>query len=129
MIAIVRPLAIRAVTLFGVLIAVLVLLVISLGATGFSDNLLEAQVKEELRGFRIAQSQTIKDPQELEQAVAERKTELERFYGLDKPWWKRLPPQVWRVLGLDLGDARQLRTTEGSTKISDIVLERLPNTI
>jgi len=129
MMAIVRPLAIRAITLFGVLIAVLVLLVISLGATGFSDDLLNAQVNEELRTFRIAQSQTIKDPAELEKAVALKKTELEQFYGLDKPWWQRLPPQVWRVLTLDLGDARQLRTTEGSTKISDIILERLPNTI
>jgi peptide/nickel transport system permease protein len=129
MIAIVRPLAIRALTLFGVLIAVLALLVVSLGATGFSDNLLNAQVNEELRAFRIAQAQTIKDPTELERAVTEKKAELERFYDLDKPWWRRLPPQVWRVLTLDLGDARQLRTTEGSTKISDIVLERLPNTI
>jgi len=129
MMAIVRPLAIRAITLFGVLIAVLVLLVISLGATGFSDDLLNAQVNEELRTFRIAQSQTIKDPAELEKAVALKKIELEQFYGLDKPWWQRLPPQVWRVLTLDLGDARQLRTTEGSTKISDIILERLPNTI
>jgi peptide/nickel transport system permease protein len=129
MIAIVRPLAIRALTLIGVLIAVLVLLVISLGATGFSDNLLNAQVNEELRAFRIGQSQTIRDPAELERAVTEKKAELERFYDLDKPWWRRLPPQVWRVLTLDLGDARQLRTTEGSTKISDIVLERLPNTV
>ncbi len=129
MIAIVRPLAIRALTLFGVLIAVLVLLVISLGATGFSDNLLNAQVNEELRAFRIAQAQTIRDPAELERAVTEKKTELEQFYELDQPWWQRLPPQVWRVLTLDLGDARQLRTAEGSTKISDIVLERLPYTI
>jgi peptide/nickel transport system permease protein len=65
----------------------------------------------------------------LERAVTERKTELERFYELDQPWWQRLPPQVLRVLKLDLGDARQLRTTEGSTRISDIVLERLPNTV
>src|SRR5215211_6623972 len=102
MMAIVRPLAIRAITLFGVLIVVLVLLVVSLGATGFSDDLLNAQVNEELRSFRIAQSQTIKDPTELERAVTERKTELERFYELDQPWWQRLPPQVLRVLKLDL---------------------------
>src|SRR4051812_40540446 len=100
MISILRPLVIRAVTLFAVLIAVLVLLVVSLGATGFSDNLLKAQVNEELRGFRIAQSQTIKNPDELEKAVADRKVELDRFYELDKPWWNRLPPQVWRVLKL-----------------------------
>jgi peptide/nickel transport system permease protein len=129
MIAVLRPLAIRALTLFGVLVVVLILLVVSLGATGFSDNLLEAQVNEELRGFRIAQSQTIKDPNQLEKAVAEKKAELEQFYQLDKPWWRRLPPQVIRVLKLDLGDARQLRTEQGSSKISDLIRERLPNTV
>jgi peptide/nickel transport system permease protein len=124
-----RPLAIRAATLFGVLIAVLVLLVISLGATGFSDRLLEAQVNEELRAFRIAQAQTIRDPAELERAVAAQQVELEQFYNLDEPWWRRLPPQVWRVLTLDLGEARSLRTADGSNEISAIVLERLPYTM
>ncbi len=75
-----RTLAVRAVTLFGVLVAVLVLLVVSLGATGYSDRLLSAQVNEELRGFRQAQAQTIKDPAQLEAAVAQRKTELTAFY-------------------------------------------------
>ena len=129
MLAIIRPLAIRAITLFGVLIAVLILLVISLGATGFSDNLLRAQVSEETRGLRQSLGQTIRDPTELERTVAERKVELERFYGLDEAWWQRLPDNVFRVLRLDLGEARQLRTAEGDREISALILERLPYTI
>lgn len=127
--SIVRPLAIRALTLIGVLIAVLVLLVFSLGATGFSDRLLQAQVNEDLRAYRQSLSQTVRDPAELEKAVQQRQVELDQFYGLDDPWWKRLPPQVLRVLTLDLGDARSLRTASGSSRISDIVLERLPYTV
>src|SRR3954447_7275579 len=127
--SVVRPLAIRAFTLFGVLIAVLVLLVISLGATGFSDCLLEAQVNEELRSYRQSISQTVKDPSQVETAVSLREIELNQFYGLDEPWWKRLPPQVGRVLTLNLGEARSLRTAQGSNKVSDIVLERLPYTV
>jgi len=123
------PLAIRALTLFGVLVAVLLLLVVSLGATGYSDRLLDAQVNEELRSFRIASAQTIRDPAELEQAVVARKVEIEEFYGLDEAWWQRMPSQIWRVLTLDLGNARSLRTAEGSNAISDIVLERLPKTM
>ncbi|HEY8446634.1 MAG TPA: ABC transporter permease [Thermomicrobiales bacterium] len=129
MTAIVRTLAIRAITLLGVLFAVLLLLVVSLGVTGVSDKLLEANVNEELRAFRIAQSQTIRDPNQLEQAVAQRRVELEEFYGLDTPWYRRMLPQLWRVMTLDLGRARSLRTADGSNKISDIVLERLPNTV
>ncbi|HET8523122.1 MAG TPA: ABC transporter permease [Thermomicrobiales bacterium] len=129
MLSILRPLAIRALTLFGVLVAVLVLLVISLGATGFSDNLLKAQVNEDLRGFRQSLSQTVRDPDQVEKAVAERQVELDQFYGLDKPWYTRLPPQVLRVMRLDLGESRTLRTAKGSNKVSDIVMERLPYTI
>lgn len=129
MISILRPLAIRAVTLFAVLLAVLALLVISLGATGFSDDLLRAQVSEQVRVERTTLAQSIRDPAALEQAIEERQAILEDFYGLDEPWYVRLPPQVFRVLKLDLGEARSLRTAEGSTRISDIILERLPYTI
>jgi peptide/nickel transport system permease protein len=124
-----KTLGIRALTLFGVLLAVMVLLVVSLGATGYSDKLLSAQVNEELRGFRQAQAQTIRDPAELEQAVAQQKAELEQFYGLNESWVRRMPSQIWRVMTLDLGTARSLRTAEGSSEISDIVMERLPYTM
>jgi peptide/nickel transport system permease protein len=128
MAATLRQLTVRALTLLGVLLAVLVLLVVSLGATGFSDNLLRAQVSEDVRALRQSLSQTIRDPAELERTVADRQQELERFYGLDRPWYTRLPAAVFRVLKLDLGEARSLRTAEGSRNVGDIVLERLPYT-
>lgn len=124
-----RPLAIRAVTLFGVLLAVLLLLVITLGATGFSDKLLEAQVNDQVRGLRLSMARTIHDPKALDAAVAEQQKQLNHFYGLDRPWYYRLPQEVFRVLRLDLGTARSLRTAQGSNKISAIVMERLPYTI
>ena len=124
MLSIVKTLAVRFVTLFGVLVVVLLLLVVSLGATGFSDDLLNAQVNQELLVYRIAQANAIKDPQALQFAVEEKQKELESFYGLDQAWYRRLLPQVGRVLRLDLGNARSLRTADGSNKISDIVLER-----
>lgn len=129
MFAVARSLLVRALTLAGVLLAVLVLLVLSLGATGFSDRLLDAQVNEEVRAYRQSLSQTVRDPAAVEQAVTERQAELEEFYGLDDPWWVRLPPMVFRVLTLDLGEARTVRTTEGSYAISDIIYERLPYTV
>lgn len=124
-----RPLAIRALSLLGVLMAVLVLLVVSLGATGVSDKLLRAIVGEEVRGIRSGLAQTPGiDPDELENIVAARRKDLEESYGLDKAWWRRLPNTVFRVISLDLGEARTLKSTSGSRKVSDIVLDRLPNT-
>lgn len=126
--SILRPILLRAFALFGVLIAVLVLLVVSLGATGFSDRLLNAIVGEEVRGMRQGLSKTIRDPDELERVVAARRLELETFYGLDRPWYSRLPDAVLGVLALDLGEARTLKTASGNRSISAIILERLPNT-
>ena len=129
MTAYLRPLAFRALTLVGVLLAVLILLVVTLGATGFSERLLAAQVSEEIRGLRPTLSQTIRDPDELERALATRRTELEKFYGLDRSWVQRLPRTVVRVLTLDLGEARSLKSFSGSRRISEIIRDRLPNTL
>jgi len=124
-----RVLAIRGITLFTVLIVVLLLLVIILGATGVSDRILSAVVNQNVRDQRQALAQTIKDPTQLEAVLQQRQVELDHFYGLDRPWYMRLPADVWRVLTLNLGSASTLRTVSGSSKISDLVLERLPNTI
>ena len=112
-----------------VLLAVLAFLVVLLGATGFSDNLLRAQVSEDVRALRQSLSQTIRDPAELEETVAARQQELEAFYGLDNPWYTRLPAAIFRVLRLDLGESRSLRTADGSREVGAIVLERLPYSV
>ncbi|MEE8194239.1 MAG: ABC transporter permease [Dehalococcoidales bacterium] len=125
----ITKLAVRGLTLFGVLLVVLLLVVITLGATGFSDRILQATVNEELRGLRQTLAQTIRDPVELEHALELRKQELVSFYSLDKAWYLRLPDAVLRVLTFDLGEARTLRSFSGSNHVADIVFERLLNTI
>ena len=124
-----QTLIVRGLSLIVVLITVLFLSVIVLGATGYSDRLLTATVSEELRGLRQSLSQNIRDPAELEQVIEDRREQLIEFYGLDRPWYYRLPDMVFRILTLDLGEARTLRSFTGSNRVSDIVLERLPNTV
>ncbi|HEY65807.1 MAG TPA: ABC transporter permease [Caldilineae bacterium] len=127
--SILRPLLVRALTLIGVFFVVLLLLVVSLGATGFSDRMLGAAISEQLRVERTTLAQTIRDPDRLEQVLRQRRAELEAAYGLNVPWYMRLPRTALQVLTLDLGEARTLRSSEGSSRIIDIVLERLPRTI
>lgn len=124
-----RTLTAKGVTLVGVLLAVLLILVVALGATGLSDRLLGAVVSEELRGLRQVLAQTIRDPVELERVLQSRRQQLIESYGLDRLWYFRLPSMVWKVLTLDLGSARTLKSFTGSARVSDIVLERLPNTV
>ena len=113
----------------GVLLVVLVLLVVALGATGFSDRMLSAIVNEDLRGVREGLTQTIRDPDRLEETLALRRQDLEQFYGLDRSWYERVPAMVLRVMTLDLGEARTLRSFDGSPKVLTMVLERLPYTM
>ena len=122
-------LAIRGATLLGVLLVVLVLVVVALGATGFSDKMLTAIVNEDLRGIRQGLAQTIRDPDALENVMRDRRLDLERFYGLDRPWYTRLPAMVGRLITLDLGEARTLRSFNGSPKVISMVAERLPYTM
>ena len=122
-------LALRAFSLFGVLIVVLVMLVVALGATGFSDRILNAIVNEEMRGIREGLARTIRDPEQLEQVLRIQREEREKFYSLDRPWYQRLPDMVRRLILLDLGEARTLRSFQGSPKVITMVLERLPYTM
>jgi peptide/nickel transport system permease protein len=124
-----KVLALRGATLFGVLVIVLLILVITLGATGVSDRILNAIISDNLREERQALAQTIRDPIQLDRAINDKRQVLIQYHGLDRPWYQRLPDAIVRVLTLDLGSARTLRTFEGSSKISELVLERLPNTI
>lgn len=127
--ALATTLAIRALTLFAVLLIVLLLVAVVLGATGFSDRMLNAIINEELRGLRQSLAQTIRDPDRLEQVLHTRRQQLISYYHLDKPWYFRLPDTIKRVLTLNLGEARTLRSFKGSNKVAQIVKERLPYTI
>lgn len=126
---IMKTLTTRAITLVAVLILVLFMVVTVLGATGLSDKLLGSIVSEAVRAERQSLAQEIRDPDELNRVMEIREQELIKIYGLDVPWYGRLPQMAYRVLILDLGNARYLKSFKGSRVIGDIVLERLPNTL
>jgi peptide/nickel transport system permease protein len=116
-------------SLTAVILGVLFFMVIILGATGVSDRILFSIVNEEVRLYRQTIAPQIKDPATLEEAVMKYREELVKSYGLDRQWYERLPDMFLRVLRLDLGRARLAQTFTGSNKISDIIFERLPNTV
>ena len=122
-------LALRAFSLFGVLIVVLVMLVGALGAAGFSERIRNSIVNEEMRGIREGLARTIRDPEQLEQVLRIQREEREKFYSLDRPWYQHLPDMVRPLILLDLGEARTLRSFQGSPKVITMVLERLPYTM
>jgi peptide/nickel transport system permease protein len=124
-----RTLAIKAISLSIVLLAVLFLTVAALGATGLSDQMLNAIMNENLRAIRQSLALSISDPDALNAAMEEIEAELIVSYGLDQPWYVRMPNMAYRIITLDLGNSRTVLSFTGSIRISDIVLERMPNTI
>ncbi len=124
-----RTLLIRGLSLVSVVVIVLFMLAIVLGATGVSERVLESIVSEELGVLQQALAQRIKDPNELRTVMDQERISLRQHYGLDQPWYFRIPRLVLRVLALDLGNAKTTQTFTGSTKIVALIAERLPNTI
>ncbi|MCS7145531.1 MAG: ABC transporter permease [Nitrososphaerota archaeon] len=124
-----RTLAVRALSLGLVLLVVIAILVAILGVSGFSERVITATINEELRNLRQALAQRITDPTELENVLAARRQELIESYGLDKPWYYRLPDMIRRVVLLDLGESRVIEGFSGSRRVSDIILERMPFTL
>src|SRR3989304_562857 len=110
------PLAARAATLLGVLVVVLLLVVVTLGATGFSDSILQAVIREEMKGIRESLARTIRDPVQLETALEARRQDLVSFYGLARPWYYPLPSPAWRVSRLPLVEARTNPSFNGSAR-------------
>ena len=124
-----RNLLIRGLSLLMVVFITLLLMNIVLGATGFSDRMLNALVNEQVRTYRQGLAQTIQDPTELDRIVSNFEEALRTAYGLDKPWPLRLPQMIWRVMTFNLGRAKNAQTFKGSTLIKDLIIERLPKSI
>ncbi len=124
-----RNLLMRGFTLLMVVVITLLLMNVILGATGFSDRMLNALINDQVRIYRQGLLQTIRDPTEIQRIVANYKDILTKAYGLDKPWPTRLPQMIWRVMTFDLGKAKNAQTFRGSTLIKDLIAERLPKSI
>jgi len=124
-----KTLTIKGLSLLFVLFCVLFLTVIIIGATGVSDRILSAILSDRVRAFRQEMATKITDPEKLNEAVEEYRRAQISSLGLDKPWYIRMPSMVWRIITLDLGNARTVISFSGSNKIADIILERMPNTV
>jgi len=129
MASLIKTLIMKVVSLVVVLIGVLVLLAVIMGATGLSDRMLKSILIEEVQEYRQMLIQRGVDLEAIEKAVEEYNKTRAEALGLDKPWYVRLPQLIYRLLVLDLGHSRTLQSSWGSNKISDLVLDRLPNTI
>jgi peptide/nickel transport system permease protein len=109
-------------------------MVAMLGLSIVVNAALEATVRSQIvesAQAAVMGNKSLKTPEEIiafKNAVIEG---MERSFGLFEPRWKRILDQTYRIVRLDLGEARYDRTEypERSRSVRRIILQRLPHTL
>ena len=127
-----KYLAKRAITMFGVLMATLLITIALVGSN--MDAILKQSVSLEIRQ-QVTNNKNLvvsfKTPEQLDMYVQNQIKQRIVALGLDQPWYtpQRLGLAMYKILTLDFGHAKFLTSDTGSSDVKDILLERLPRTI
>jgi len=122
----------RVITMFGVLMATLLVTIALVGSN--MDSILKQSVAFEIRQQitdNKALVENFKNPEELDSFIVAQIDQRIKALGLDEPWYSppRLGLAVYKILILDFGHATFLTSDSGSSNVKDILLEKLPRTI
>src|SRR5215831_3315733 len=112
----------RAVTMFGVLMATLLVTIALVGSN--MDIILKQGVAIDTRQTILNDPKIIKNfpnPQDLEKFITDQIKQKQDSLGLDKPWYypQRLGLSVYKILILDFGHAKFLTSDSGSSDVKD----------
>ena len=122
----------RAITMFGVLMATLLVTVALVGSN--MDSILKQSVSLEIRQ-QITNNKSLlnsfKTTNDLDLYVQNQIKQRISALGLDEPWYspQRIGLSMYKILTLDFGHAKFLTSDSGSSDVKDILLEKLPRTI
>jgi len=127
-----KYLAKRAITMFGVLMATLLVTIALVGSN--MDAILKQSVSLEIRQ-QVTNNKNLvasfKNPEQLDGYIQNQIKQRMLALGLDQPWYSppRLGLAMYKILTLDFGHAKFLTSDTGSSDVKDIIVERLPRTI
>jgi len=131
-VGLIKYLATRGITMFGVLMVTLLLTIILVGSN--MDIILKQGIAFQVRAEITADpkiSDSFSDPAEFEAFVQTQTEQRVKVLGLDTPWYspQRIGLTMYKILILDFGHATFLTSDSGSSDVKDILLEKLPRTI
>ena len=127
-----RYIATRIITMFGVLMATLLVTVALVGSN--MDTILTQSVAFEIRQ-QVTENKALvasfKSPEELDSFIETQIKDRTKSLGLDQPWYapQRVGITMYKILILDFGHATFLTSDSGSSNVKDIIIEKLPRTI
>ena len=122
----------RVITMFGVLMATLLVTIALVGSN--MDSILKQSVSLEIRQ-QITNNKSLlnsfKTTNDLDLYVQNQIKQRISALGLDEPWYspQRIGLSMYKILTLDFGHAKFLTSDTGSSDVKDILLEKLPRTI
>ncbi len=122
----------RAITMFGVLMATLLLTIALVGSN--MDSILKQSVSLEIRQ-QITNDKgllnSFKTTNDLDLYIQNQIKQRISSLGLDEPWYSphRIGLSMYKILTLDFGHAKFLTSDTGSSDVKEIILEKLPRTI
>ena len=125
-------LAKRAITMFGVLMATLLVTIALVGAN--MDSISKQSVSFEVRQ-QVTNNKSLlasfKTTDQLNSYIDNQIKQKITSLGLDQPWYspQRIGLSMYKILTLDFGHAKYLTSDSGSSDVKDIILEKLPRTI
>lgn len=127
-----RYFAKRAIVLFGVLMATLLLTVLLVGSN--MDSILKKGIAVQVRTEVVENKNLVAgfaNTDQLNQYVESQIEKRTKILGLDQPWYSpnRVGLAMYKILTLDFGHSTFLTSDTGSTAVGDIILEKLPRTI
>ena len=127
-----RYIATRAIILFGVLMATLLVTILLVGSN--MDTIMKKGVAIQVRTEITENKQIVnsfKNTDELNSYIQGQIEQRTKSLGLDMPWYSpnRIGLSMYKILVLDFGHATFLTSDSGSSAVSDIILEKLPRTI
>ena len=127
-----RYFAKRALVLFGVLMATLLLTVLLVGSN--IDSILKKGIAIQVRSEIVENKDLVAGfagTDELNSYIESQIQQRTKALGLDEPWYSpsRVGLAMYKILILDFGHSTFLTSDSGSTSVGDIILEKLPRTI
>ncbi len=97
---------------------------------GHLDDIRKARIEDEATQQMMMDPETQMMPDTDRREIIEQMVQTEiRRQGLDRPFWQRLPGDLWSAVRLDLGRARDMTSPSHSREVSRIIIEHLPATL
>ncbi|WOV92678.1 MAG: ABC transporter permease [Candidatus Nitrosoabyssus spongiisocia] len=120
----------RMVTIFIILIITIFITVSLVGSS--MDIILKQGIATNVRTEVVASvTSSSMSSDELDELINDNIQQRIKTLGLDNPWYspQRLGESMYKILILDFGRSMFLTSDSGSSKVLDIIIEKLPRTI